>query len=128
MSTHGNAHQKRILVIDDDKEFLDEVQDLLLWSGYSPITISDSSKAEAAIRHHQPDLILLDLNMQPVSGTMLAEALQKNPATSQIPIIVITGNYSKERHSMLRNKYRIIHCLQKPLNPLDLLKLIEKTF
>jgi len=127
MSIHGNTNQKKIIVIDDDNEFLDEMQDLLSWSGYAPITISDSSKAEAAIRHHKPNLILLDLNMQPVSGAMIAESLQKDPATAQIPIIVITGNYSQERHSILRNKYRIIHCLQKPLNPMDLLTLIEGT-
>lgn len=119
---------KKIMIIDDDKEFLEELQETLSLSGYYTIAINDSTTAVDTAYSMKPDIILLDLKMDGMSGFQVAEGLKKFPSTSQIPIIAMTGVFNKKNHFSLMDLCGMQMCLEKPFNPLDAIILIEEVF
>jgi CheY-like chemotaxis protein len=81
-----------ILAIDDDPAVLKQIQ-TFLGNGHTwQVTIVDGGEAGiAAARQIQPDLILLDLLMPEVDGFAVLAALEAEPATSAIPVILLTS-------------------------------------
>lgn len=116
---------KKVLIIDDDKEFLSEAGEMLHLSGYSADTINDSATALGAVRRSMPDIILLDLKMD-ISGFQVAMILKQFPDTANIPIIAITGYFTDNQHLPLMQICGIATCLKKPVNPLEVISAIEK--
>ncbi len=126
MDAKKNDTAIKVMVIDDDKEFLDEMSEMLRLSGYDPTPLSDSADAAAKACESLPDIILLDLKMDKKSGFEVADELTSKPETRSIPIIAITGVFMhKERHLFMKLR-NIRHCLIKPIKPLDVIHLIEK--
>lgn len=117
--------QKKILIIDDDKEFLEELKETLILNGYDVVGMSESISAIKIAKAVNPDLILLDLKMSAMSGFEVADGLKRIPETSQIPIIAMTGFYTMKEHSWLMNFCDIKKCLKKPFNPQDVITEIE---
>ena len=117
--------RKRVLVIDDDEEFLEELKELLAQTGYEVSDISDSSIALKVARETRPDVILLDLRMRRTSGFEIADGLKRFLETERIPVIAMTGFYTMKEHSWLMNFCGIKKCLKKPFNPLDVIAEIE---
>ena len=72
---------KKILIIDDDPEFLDEINDLLSHTGYKVTAVNDSTRAVDTANEIKPDVILLDLRMKNVSGFEIADSLHRNCTT-----------------------------------------------
>ena len=116
---------KRVMVVDDDREFLEEITDVLKLSGYETIPIYESRYVVKEASEIKPDIILLDLKMSQLSGFKVAEALRNIPETKDIPVIAITGVYTKEEHQLLVKISGIKKCLIKPIKPLDVITAIE---
>ena len=119
---------KKIMIVDDDKEFLEELEETLSLSGYYTITIDDSTTAFDVASTMKPDIILLDLKMDKMSGFQVAESLKRFPTTSHIPIIAMTGVFNKKNHFSLMDLCGMDLCIEKPFNPLDVIILIEDLF
>jgi len=119
--------KKKVMVVDDDKEFLDEMVETLRLTGYDPIAASESINAAEEIIQANPDVILLDLKMDKKSGFKVANELMSRPETRDIPIIAITGVFTHHEHSLLLKMCNIKDRLIKPINPLDVIHLIEKS-
>jgi len=125
VKSSGTA-EKKILLVDDDKEFLEELKEMLALSGYKVMGVADSVAAVNAARVTKPDAILLDLRMQAMSGFEVADKLKSFPETSLIPIIAMTGFYTLKEHAWLMNFCGIKRCIKKPFNPLDVIAEIEQ--
>ncbi len=119
---------KKVLIIDDDPEFLDEVNDLLSHTGYKVTAVNDSARAVDTVNEIKPDAILLDMRMKNVSGFEIADSLHRNPETSNIPIIAMTGYYTLKEKSWFMDFVGISRCLNKPFKPLDVISAIENLF
>ena len=117
---------KQILIVDDDKEFLEEMGQALRTSGYEIAMVSDSTAAVAMAVDFMPDLILLDLKMDKKSGFRIADELTANPKTKNIPVIAITGAFTRQEHKLLMMICNLKDCLIKPIDPLDIISRIEK--
>jgi DNA-binding response OmpR family regulator len=117
---------RKVMVVDDDKEFLDEINEMLNLSGYETILLSDSRYAFMEVCKVKPDVILLDLKMDGVNGFELADELRSSPETKFIPVIGITGFYTEKEHQLLMRVCGIKQCLIKPFNPLDVIAAIER--
>ncbi|HQP91724.1 MAG TPA: response regulator [Candidatus Omnitrophota bacterium] len=115
----------KVMVVDDDKDFLDELGETLSLSGYEMITVNDPSKVLNKASEVQPDVILLDLKMPLVSGFELAAEMKYFPEICGIPIIAISG-FFKDEYSPLINMCGIKKCLKKPFSPLDVILVIEE--
>jgi len=119
--------KKKVMIIDDDKEFLNEIVETLRLTGYDPIPTSESIDAVDRIMQTRPDVILLDLKMDKKSGFKVADELMAKPETKEIPIIAITGVFTHQEHSLLLKMCNIKNRLIKPINPLDVIHLIEES-
>lgn len=81
----------KILVADDAPDNVRLVQDLLTGEGYEIITAYDGAEALEKIRDCLPDVILLDVNMPRMDGFQVCQALKADPATADIPVLILTA-------------------------------------
>lgn len=114
----------KIMIVDDDKEFLGELGETLALSGYSTVMVSDPILALDTAVREKPDIVLLDLRMPGKNGFQLADELRHVPQLMQVPIIAMTGNF-KDSYNPLIKMCDIKKCLKKPFNPLDIIAEIE---
>jgi CheY-like chemotaxis protein len=83
--------QNTILLVDDDPVFVDAMT-AVLSTRYRVRSAADGEEALASLMEERPDLIVLDVMLTyPSEGYDLAAALKKNPATADIPIVILTG-------------------------------------
>lgn len=89
----GAAAQRRrtVLAIDDDPRALSLVESTLGPAGYAVVTSRDGAHGIELARTSVPDLVLLDLMMPGLTGFEVIAALRCDEATSQVPIVVLTG-------------------------------------
>ena len=80
-----------ILIVDDKNQNRKLLETLLRPEGYLTRSAASGEAALASIAQSPPDLILLDIMMPGMDGYQVAGALKANPATSNIPIIMVTA-------------------------------------
>jgi DNA-binding response OmpR family regulator len=78
----------RVLLADDDLDFLDVTAYALRRAGYAVTTASNGHEALESWRAHQPDIVLLDVSMPLMSGTDVCKAIRD---TSDTPVILISN-------------------------------------
>lgn len=82
----------RVAIVDDNADARRLIRRILQSQGeYTIYEAADGKEAVALITTEMPDLILLDLMMPEMDGFAVMDALQKNPKTENIPIIVVTA-------------------------------------
>lgn len=85
-----------ILIVDDESQNRRLLEALLGHEGYVTRTAANGEEALAAIADDPPDLILLDVMMPGLDGRQVARAVKADPATSKIPIIMVTAQTDRE--------------------------------
>ena len=110
-----------LMIIDDDVEFLDELSELFVLSGYEVESFSDGNAALHAAESSKPDFILLDLNMPVINGFEVTRKIREIPQCKNTPLAIMTGFYSEDEIKDFSNKYNISYIFQKPLIPVDVL-------
>jgi len=82
----------RILVLDDDPDIGTMIKMMLEYKGYR-VSVSDrADMAQQVLSKGDVDLIIMDMLLSGVNGTDLCVDLKKNPATSRIPVIMISAH------------------------------------
>ena len=81
----------RILVVDDVPANVDILRARLDAHGYDVVTAGDGEEALAAVREHEPDLILLDVMMPKLDGVEVCRRLRADPGLPFIPIVLVTA-------------------------------------
>lgn len=81
----------RILVVDDRDDIRLAMAGLLSAEGYEVFEASDGSQVADRVRKDRPDLILLDIIMPVMNGFDVLEALKKDPRSSSIPVVIVSG-------------------------------------
>lgn len=111
---------KKILVIDDLPENVFMLQDRLENEGYEVITAYDGKSGIDKALSDLPDLVLLDVMMPGITGLEVCTTLVSNPATSNIPIILVTAKAGAEdtKEGLEAGAYDYI---KKPFNRIELL-------
>ena len=80
-----------ILAVDDERSIVRLVQINLERHGYRVVTAFDGREALEKVASERPDLIVSDVMMPYLDGFELLRTLKKNPATRDIPIILLTA-------------------------------------
>lgn len=117
--------KKKILIIDDNKEFSEELKDMLKLNGYDTSAFSNGASALGMVSKIKPDVILLDLKLKGKSGFQVAYELKRFPKTKNIPIIAMTGFYIQKEHTKLMKMCGIKTCLIKPFDLEDAIAKIK---
>ena len=120
--------QKRVMIVDDDREFLKEFAETLKLCGYEPYVFSRPKTAIKQIVKIKPDILLLDICLGDESGIDVAKELRANKETKDLEIITITAFYEERDYKVLREECKVKTCLKKPLKPLEVVAAIENYF
>jgi signal transduction histidine kinase/CheY-like chemotaxis protein len=96
VATH-QPRDKSVLVVDDDSNIRSLLQQELTEAGYAVRLAEDGRKALALIREQTPGLVILDVMMPEMNGFDVAAVLKNDPATMDIPIIILSIVEDKER-------------------------------
>ncbi|HLF93954.1 MAG TPA: response regulator [Planctomycetota bacterium] len=86
----------KILIADDEEPIRRLLTRMLSKQGYEVIDCGDGETVLQAAVANRPDLILTDLEMPGVSGVEVIRRLRADPAVRDIPVLVLTGNATKE--------------------------------
>ncbi|HSG44100.1 MAG TPA: response regulator [Anaerolineales bacterium] len=81
----------KIMIVEDDKEYLVLYKEYLTLVGFEAITEIQSSKAIEVARATKPDLFILDLMMPEPDGFKLTRMIRTDPEFRRTPIIIITA-------------------------------------
>ncbi|MEZ2336626.1 response regulator [Mucilaginibacter sp. RCC_168] len=117
---------KKILVIEDDKDIRDTIVYVLEEEGYEVIA-SDNARILKKVHELEPDLIMLDNWLtdwtSDLSGQQLSKALKSDPATSHIPVILISAvNNLKE----IAQAGEADDYIKKPFDLTELTELVKR--
>lgn len=80
-----------ILIVDDDSSIREIFTIYLEMAGYRTFTAAGGAECLDLLKTHIPDLILLDLMMEPMDGWETLLEIRHSPSTIHIPVIIITG-------------------------------------
>jgi CheY-like chemotaxis protein len=116
---------KKIMVIDDDKDFLDELKESLVLNEYEVVAVHEPGSTLEVAAREKPDVILLDLKMPGESGLQLACQLKFFSSLSHIPIIVMTA-YFKDEYIPFMKAYGVSSYIKKPFDMMDIISKIER--
>ncbi|TMQ01237.1 MAG: response regulator [Verrucomicrobia bacterium] len=117
--------QRKILIVDDEPFMLRLIQHHLENAGYEMIKARNGREAiEAAIRE-RPFLVVMDAMMPNMDGFTALRKLKEEPATRDIPVIMLTANPHKFGREEAETSGAAIF-LTKPFSPTQLLEEIRK--
>jgi CheY-like chemotaxis protein len=113
-----------VLVVDDNRENLELLEAYLEDIDCRTIPATDGPEALEAVKNDKPDLVLLDIMMPKMSGFEVCRKIKSDPATSHIPVIMVTA--LNEYGDMQRG----VDCgtddfVSKPVNKLELLTRVK---
>lgn len=113
-----------ILIVEDEADIRQMVGFALTRAGYPYKEAADADEAEACIREDPPDLILLDWMLPGTSGIDLARRLKRDPASRDIPIIMLTAR-AEESDKVRGFDVGVDDYITKPFSPKELLARIK---
>lgn len=115
-----------ILIVDDRRDNLELLRDILATTEYDVLLAVDGKTAISLAQQKQPDLILLDVNMPGMSGFEVCRNLKQDSTTSHIPIIMLTAMADIDSRvyglSIGADDY-----LEKPFSPRELIARVDRS-
>ena len=85
----------KVLLVDDEIDVIEPLKFNLERDGFEVDCARSANEALSKIAAAKPDIILLDIMLPDISGTSLANQLKNDPATSAVPIILLTARDSE---------------------------------
>lgn len=83
---------KRLLIIDDDPDFVSGIKTILNTAGFEVDVAYNPKEGMKALQTGQYDLLLLDIMMgRGAEGVMIARKLRKDVRLREMPVLIITG-------------------------------------
>ncbi len=124
------AEPAKILVVDDDPDFLEATRIVLESKPYRVFLASDGAQGLRLAREVRPDLIILDIIMPLKDGFTVCEEIKNNPEFQGIPVLMLTSlsqklpetTYSLQQGLMLEAD----DFVDKPVAPAELLARVAR--
>ena len=113
----------KILLVDDEKEFVDMIKMRLEAKNYAVITAYDGIEALNKTRELRPDLIILDIMLPNLDGYQVCRMIKFDKTFGEIPIILLTA-LDQEKDRKLGEQVRADAYITKPFEPEELVEKI----
>jgi len=113
-----------VLVVDDDRDNLSLMREILRTNGFGVRTTSRGLRALRVAREVQPALILLDLKLRDLDGCAVLKRLKDHPTTQDIPVIVMTASVVSD--DAKREKVLALGAVRFMAKPFSVEELIEE--
>lgn len=115
----------RVMVVEDEPGIQLILRLALSDEGHQVEGVTDGAAALQRLESGpRPDIILTDLQLPGLKGTSLVEAVHTDPATRDIPIIIITGSITSAYNLPPRDTYSCV--IQKPFDLNDLTRMVTQ--
>ncbi len=123
------SDKKKILLVDDDPDFVEAVKVIVENGGYDVTVAYDGQEGLEAVAEEKPDLIVLDVMMPVMNGHEACAKLKKDKATAEIPIILLTAVADRVTTSTYTHRDMLESeaedYMPKPVEPKELLERIK---
>ena len=120
----------KILLVDDDKDFVETTKLVLETKSYDVIVAYDGDEGLIKARQEKPGLIILDVIMPVKDGFSAAEQLKKDPDLKNIPVVMLTSFAEKRGETSVSVSQGLTleaeDYLDKPVSPDELLRRVER--
>jgi len=116
------ATQAKILVVDDEPDFVSTIQCRLEWCHYEVITATNGKEGLEKAEKEKPNLIILDTSMPVMNGHEMLERLRRHANLKDIPVIMVTA-LCEVQDITKASSYGIEDYVAKPF---DFAELMEK--
>ena len=120
----------RILIIDDDPDFVEATRIVLESKDYEVLAAYDGKEGLEKIKGERPDLIILDIIMPEEDGFRVCEAIKADPELTKIPVIILTSlsqRWSEVTFSVTEGlMLEAEDYIDKPVTPEELLRRVER--
>ena len=119
-----DAHDRRVLVVDDDPDMLHIIRGVLQDEGFSVATAGDGGLALSVARREPPDLAVLDYTLPMLDSRQLAARLRELRGAA-LPVLVITADGQAADKARRLGAYAY---LRKPFELGELLAAVRRGF
>jgi len=116
--------QRRILVVDDNRDAADSLGMLLQFHGADVRVVHDAAAALEALTAYRPSVVLLDIGMPGIDGYELARRARRQANGQDVTLIALTG-WGQEKDRRLSKDAGIDYHLIKPVDYQALVKLLN---
>jgi two-component system phosphate regulon response regulator PhoB len=114
------AMRDRVLIVEDEKDVREMLRLNLKMGGFDVLEAQNGAEGLAIAKAELPSVVILDLMMPEMSGMEVCRALRRNPATSRIPILMLTAK-STEGDKVAGLEVGADDYVTKPFSPRELL-------
>lgn len=122
----GTRKPAKILIIDDDPDFVEATKVVLESKPYAVVTALSGEEGLKKAREERPDAILLDIIMPLIDGFAVADRLKKDPQLARIPVLILTSFSQKRGETSISVSQglslQVEDYLDKPVKPKELLR------
>ncbi|MBN2736079.1 MAG: response regulator [Spirochaetales bacterium] len=115
-----------ILLVDDDGNYMNELEEFLVRNDFTVIKKNSTHKVLPFIKKNKPDLIILDYKINGMTGIDVSRILNNDPDTKDIPIMLVSNYHNSGSYEYKNNDSGIRIYLQKSSKPEVLLQEIRK--
>jgi len=124
---------KRVLFVDDDRDFLRSQSILFTSRGYRVLTAESGEEALKLLENEVPDIIFLDLMMEHYdTGFTLSYQIRKDDRFKNVPLVMLSGVASQtgrrfdKQTDELKKWSKLDAFVDKPVTGKQLLKIVEE--
>jgi len=114
-----------VLLCDDEVHILRAAEFKIARAGFRVRCTHDGQEAWEAICQECPDMLITDFQMPRLNGLELIARVRENPATRELPVVVLTAKGFEVSPQELAEKLGVLAVLGKPFSPRELLRLVE---
>jgi CheY-like chemotaxis protein len=116
-----------ILIVDDSPYIVDGLVALLKRKEYKAVPAHGGEEALAVLKTIKPDLVLLDIMMEPMDGWETLDHIKSDPATKDLPVLMFSAKKITAEEAQ-EHCLNIEDFVSKPVNPAQLLDAIKRIF
>ncbi|MGQ9696925.1 MAG: response regulator transcription factor [Armatimonadota bacterium] len=127
------SRKAKVLVVDDDPDFVEVARMALQAEGFEVLVADDSRDGVAKARNEEPDVVILDLMMERLdSGFAVARELRSNHHTVSSKILMVTGITQKVGFDLTPENQKELEDLKvdaylnKPISPAELVRKVRE--
>ena len=121
----GQTVPGRVLVVDDSTVIRDLIAVNLELEGYDVLRAGDGVEALEMIAAERPDVVTVDVVMPRLGGFEMVERLRADPATADIPVVMVTGRASAADRAR-GEEVGVDAYLTKPFEPAELVDTVAR--
>lgn len=113
-----------ILIVEDNEKNMKLVRDILQAKGYRTLEAGTAEDGVALARAHNPDLVLMDIQLPGMNGMQALKVLRADPSTAAIPVVAITASVmTQDRQQIMDTGFDGF--IEKPINLREFLATVQ---